>query len=140
MQKLRMPFKKSTMVCGYKTQRYLKAWGYPHYGVDISTYQGTEADDHTVYASGTCKVVAAGVGITLAGEFVTGCIVNLWLGWAIWDYSDLPGNILGQVCPQFALLWIPLVLLAIVLDDVIRWQFYGEECPRYYIFGRRIRL
>lgn len=86
------------------------------------------------------KQIAAGVGITLAGEFVTGCIVNLWLGWVIWDYSDLPGNILGQVCPQFALLWIPLVLLAIVLDDVIRWQFYGEECPRYYIFGRRIRL
>lgn len=51
------------------------------------------------------KQIAAGVAVTLAGEFVTGCIVNLWLGWAIWDYSDLPGNILGQVCPQFALLW-----------------------------------
>lgn len=86
------------------------------------------------------KQIAAGVGITLTGEFVTGCIVNLWLGWNIWDYSELPGNLLGQICPQFALLWIPLVLLAIVLDDVIRWQFYGEECPRYYIFGRRIRL
>ena len=20
-------------------------------------------------------------------EFVTGCIVNLWLGWGVWDYS-----------------------------------------------------
>lgn len=60
MQKLVMPFKQSTMVCGYKTQRYLKAWGYPHYGVDISTYQGAEVDDHTVYASGTGKVAVAG--------------------------------------------------------------------------------
>lgn len=23
-------------------------------------------------------------------EFLTGCIVNLWLGWGVWDYSDLP--------------------------------------------------
>ena len=30
-------------------------------------------------------------------EFVTGCIVNLWLGWNVWDYSQLPFNILGQV-------------------------------------------
>ena len=37
-------------------------------------------------------------------EFMTGCIVNLWLGWNVWDYSNMPGNILGQVCPQFFLL------------------------------------
>ena len=30
-------------------------------------------------------------------EFLTGCVVNLWPGWAIWDYSNMPGNILGQV-------------------------------------------
>ena len=28
-------------------------------------------------------------------EFITGCIVNLWLGWNIWDYSNLPLNLLG---------------------------------------------
>lgn len=67
MQKLVMPFKQSTMVCGYKTAKYLSAWGYPHYGVDISTYQGTEVDDHTVYASGTGKVVAAGWDSKLGG-------------------------------------------------------------------------
>ena len=88
--------------------------------------------------TGLIKQIAAGVAVTLAGEFVTGCIVNLWLGWNIWDYSNFPGNILGQICPQFALLWIPLVLIAIVVDDVIRWKFYGEEKPRYYIFGKQI--
>lgn len=90
------------------------------------------------WETGLIKQIAAGVAVTLAGEFVTGCIVNLWLGWNIWDYSDFPGNILGQICPQFALLWIPLVLIAIVVDDVIRWKFYGEEKPRYYIFGKQI--
>lgn len=90
------------------------------------------------WETGLIKQIAAGVAVTLAGEFVTGCIVNLWLGWNIWDYSDFPGNILGQICPQFALLWVPLVLIAIVVDDAIRWKFYGEEKPRYYIFGKQI--
>lgn len=90
------------------------------------------------WETGLIKQIAAGVAVTLAGEFITGCIVNLWLGWNIWDYSNFPGNILGQICPQFALLWIPLVLIAIVVDDVIRWKFYGEEKPRYYIFGKQI--
>ena len=31
-------------------------------------------------------------------EFITGCIVNLWLGWHVWDYSELPCNLLGQIC------------------------------------------
>lgn len=76
--------------------------------------------------------------IALIGEFVTGCIVNLWLGWNIWDYSDMPYNLCSQVCPQFALLWIPLVLLAIILDDWIRWKIYHERKPRYKVFGKVI--
>lgn len=84
------------------------------------------------------KQALAGSIIATIAEFITGCIVNLWLGWNIWDYSDMPGNILGQVCPQFFLLWIAISLLAIVLDDVIRWRFYDEEKPRYYIGGKKI--
>ena len=73
----------------------------------------------------------AGAIIATAAELVTGCIVNLWLGWDIWDYSDMPGNVLGQICPQFALLWVLLSAVAIVLDDVIRWRFFGEDKPHY---------
>lgn len=71
-------------------------------------------------------------GATLL-ELGFGIVVNLWLGWDIWDYSDMPGNILGQICPQYAFLWIPLVLLAILLDDYLRW-LHGEEKPRYTLF------
>lgn len=67
----------------------------------------------------------------LISEFLTGCIVNLWLGWNVWDYSNLPFNILGQNCPQFALLFLPLCLIAIVLDDYIRYYAFGEEKPKY---------
>lgn len=75
--------------------------------------------------------ILAGTIIATTGEFITGCIVNLWLGWDIWDYSDMWGNILGQICPAFIALWIPISLLSIVIDDMIRWKFFNEEKPKY---------
>lgn len=77
--------------------------------------------------------VLIGTAFATVAEFITGCIVNLWLGLNVWDYSNLPFNICGQVCLYFTLLWIPITLLAIVLDDVIRWKFFSEENPRYWI-------
>ena len=64
-------------------------------------------------------------------EFLTGCIVNLWLRWDVWDYSGMPGNILGQICPQYFLLWLPVSLVGIILDDWLRFWWWGEERPRY---------
>lgn len=87
------------------------------------------------------QVLIGAVGIT-ALEFVTGCVVNLWLGWGVWDYSGLPGNVLGQICPQYMTLWLPVSLAGIVLDDWIRYRAFGEERPRYNIgmtrYSRRI--
>ena len=77
--------------------------------------------------------VIIGACIVTALEFLTGCIVNLWLGWDIWDYSALPGNVLGQVCPQFFVLWMPVALAAIVLDDWLRYWWFREERPHYKI-------
>ena len=73
----------------------------------------------------------AGTVIATIAEFITGCIVNLRLGWGVWDYSHMPGNFMGQICPQFTLLWVVIVVVAIVLDDIIRWRFFGEEKPHY---------
>ncbi len=72
-----------------------------------------------------------GACIVTGLEFMTGCIVNIWLGWDVWDYSGLPGNILGQICPQFFLLWIPVALTAIILDDWLRYWWFEEERPHY---------
>ena len=85
------------------------------------------------WETGLIKQVLVGTTIATIGEFITGCIVNLWLGWNVWSYENLPGNILGQICPQFIILWIPISLLAIILDDTIRWKFFNEENPRYWI-------
>ena len=48
-------------------------------------------------------------------EFTIGCIVNLWLKMNVWNYSNMPFNILGQVCLLYSVLWgvlsIPIVYL-----------------------------
>ena len=77
------------------------------------------------------KQVLIGAGIITSLEFIIGCIVNLWLRWAVWDYSQMPGNILGQVCPQFIVLWLPVSLAGIVLDDYLRYLMFDEEKPHY---------
>ena len=76
------------------------------------------------------QMIIGAIEITIL-EFVTGCIVNLWLGWGVWDYSGLPGNLLGQICPQYFVLWLPVALAGIVLDDWIRYWKFGEERPHY---------
>lgn len=80
------------------------------------------------------------IGLTsvLTIEFLAGCIVNLWLGLNVWDYSNLPMNLLGQICLPFALLWIPIICIAILLDDCIRYGFFNEEKPKYKSYVKNI--
>ena len=64
-------------------------------------------------------------------ELFTGLIVNVCLGWNVWDYRDVPFNFLGQICLPYTFLWVALSTVAIILDDVLRWKFFGEEKPHY---------
>ena len=61
--------------------------------------------------------VAIGTIIATALEFVAGIILNIWLGLGVWDYSNLPGNVLGQICPQFTLAWAILMIVSIKLEN-----------------------
>ena len=67
-------------------------------------------------------------------EFVTGCIVNLWLGWNVWDYSNIPFNVMGQICLPFSALWVVVSAAAVVLDDWLRYRWFGEDKPHYTLF------
>mgnify|MGYP000746136608 FL=1 len=64
-------------------------------------------------------------------EFVVGLIVNVNLGWDIWDYSNAPFNFLGQICLPFSLLWYVLSIIVIFTDDYIRYIFFNEKKPVY---------
>lgn len=72
--------------------------------------------------------------IVTALEFACGCIVNIALGWNVWDYSDEWGNLIGQICPKYSVLWYFISLAAILLDDWLRYWFFGEEKPHYKLF------
>ncbi len=55
---------------------------------------------------GLCSLAVTAV------EFVSGCILNRWLGLGVWDYSDRKCHLLGQVCLLYSLFWLGLAALA----------------------------
>lgn len=52
-------------------------------------------------------------------EFITGEILNIRMGMHIWDYSELPFNLDGQICLEFSMLWFGLSLVAMLFDDLV---------------------
>ena len=66
--------------------------------------------------------MVCGAGTITCLEFLTGLLVNR--NYQVWDYRDQPGSLMGQICPRFMLLWIPLSLLAMVL---YRWVSKGLD-------------
>ena len=76
------------------------------------------------------QIIIATLIATLS-ELMTGLVVNVKLGWDIWDYSNVPFNFMGQICLPYTFLWAVLMTVAIVSGDIIRWKFFGEEKPHY---------
>lgn len=66
-------------------------------------------------------------------EFVTGYVVNIILRYDVWDYSNLPFNLMGQICVQYSMLWMFLSVFIIFVDDYIRCRLFGEERPVYHL-------
>ena len=80
----------------------------------------------------TIQALICGAAIT-ATELVAGLILNVWLGLGVWDYSMLPFNLWGQICPQFAALWVIASFLGIMIFDWLRYSVEGGERPHYII-------
>ncbi|MBE6021376.1 MAG: hypothetical protein IJC41_02975 [Firmicutes bacterium] len=66
-------------------------------------------------------------------EFVSGCFLNLVLNLNVWDYSDLWGNVLGQISLPFMVAWFFLSAAGILLDDILRHMIFQEKLPKYTI-------
>lgn len=82
------------------------------------------------------QMILSAVIIT-AVEFVSGCILNIWLGLDIWDYSDETFNLIGQISLKHSIYWFFLSSIGIIVDDYIRYFLFGEERPKYTLFKRR---
>ena len=60
----------------------------------------------------TGRALCGALWIT-AVELVTGLLVNR--DYRVWDYRHQWGNFLGQVCPLFTALWVPVTVLGMGL-------------------------
>ena len=60
----------------------------------------------------------AGAGIVTAVELCAGLLFNR--NYEVWDYRGNPGNFMGQICPMFTLLWIPVSVLAMLLYSLLQ--------------------
>ncbi|HKL80400.1 MAG TPA: hypothetical protein VJ888_08205 [Mobilitalea sp.] len=77
-------------------------------------------------------VISAGI-ITVV-EFLSGMIVNVWLQLGVWDYSDQPYNLMGQICLLYTNIWFFISLFGILIDDYLRYFLLKEKKPHYKVF------
>lgn len=66
-------------------------------------------------------------------EFITGMIVNKWLNLNVWDYSNQPFHLYGQICLPFMILFSGLATVGIILCGYLLYFIFGEEKPRFRV-------
>lgn len=74
--------------------------------------------------------LAGSIVITIL-EFTVGIFDNIIMGWHVWDYSNQPFNLIGQICPLFSALWFILCIPAFFLTRKIRRRF--DQIQRVYL-------
>ena len=68
------------------------------------------------------KAAVCAVGVT-AIEFIFGVVFNIWLKMSVWDYSNVPFNVMGQICPMFSILWAGVAIAFLPLADAINKSY-----------------
>ena len=66
-----------------------------------------------------------GACIVTVIELFSGLVLNVWLGLDVWDYSTMPGNFMGQICPQFTFAWFFLSFAAVKVENLMH-KFIGH--------------
>ena len=72
------------------------------------------------------KSLISAVAVTLM-ELAVGCVVNLVLGWNVWDYSDRHISLLGQICLEYFILWYLLCIPATLISEQIKTNIVGGK-------------
>lgn len=70
---------------------------------------------------------AVGCAVITGVELLFGVIFNILLGWNVWDYSGMYGNVLGQICPAFSCLWFLISFPACGFSSLARLFFETVE-------------
>lgn len=93
------------------------------------TYQGEVMH----WTEGLWIQLIRSVVFVTALEFITGILVNKYFHLAVWDYSDQPFNLWGQICIPFMILFSGLLLLAIYLGGTLSYTLFDGEKPRFHV-------
>ena len=59
----------------------------------------------------------AGAGVITMVELAAGMLANR--DYAVWDYRGMPMNFMGQICPAYSLLWVPVAMGALLLYEAL---------------------
>lgn len=78
------------------------------------------------------QIIRCTVFVT-ACEFITGLIVNKWLNLAVWDYSDQPFQLFGQICLPFAVIFSGLCAAGILFSGYMLHWIFKEEKPVFHV-------
>ena len=76
--------------------------------------------------------------IVTCSEFIFGTLDKMYLHLNMWDYSELPFNYNGVICLYFSIVWIFMSIIALLLDDAIRYYIFKEEPRPHYHIGKWI--
>ena len=91
-QRLILPFASSQLNAGYKMPKYKQQWGFAHYGVDFIEVN----KQRTVYASGSGRVVAAGMDGATSSQRLGICVL------VVYPDVRLPdGRVMDLACRMF---------------------------------------
>ncbi len=58
--------------------------------------------------------------VITALEFIFGVIFNLWLDEGVWDYSNMPLNLFGQICLPFSTIWFVFGIIIYYVFKVLK--------------------
>lgn len=107
--------------------------GYTHWSMALAgggCFAALYRIDRQLTRAAAWLKAAAGCALITAVEFAVGCVVNLWLRWNVWDYSERFGNLFGQICPLFSLIWFAVSLAVFPVCAVLRRLLEHPREPR----------
>lgn len=82
--------------------------------------------------------VMISTGLCTLSEGLCGLYVNIYKGWNVWDYSNLPLTFFfGQCNVFFVFAWIVLCIIGIFYCDAMNYYIFKiDPCPYYKIGGK----
>lgn len=70
-----------------------------------------------------------GSGVVTLAELGVGLIVNVGLGWHVWDYSDQPFHFMGQICVKYSVCWFAICYVVLGILQLILKKIQKDKSP-----------